>query len=786
MTSGPSGALPVLGTTSATTSDAPAGVAAAPPGRRPGAVDRAREPRRADPLTGAIPVIDPDAGTGPVARLRRKLMRLVRRWQRSLGLRVSMMTMAGLTVAFAALSLLVSWQIREGFYTERVDEVLTDAAFRTARAQESFNASTATTSQEIQRLATGAVEQQVIGITSGPVGAMLMRSPGQPPSPFSEPTTSIALRGLVTSEMRQAVDGGQQYWQSVALPVSGGRTAPGVVVGQSVTLPGQDRYQYYLVYSLQTEESTIRVVLQVLGFAAAAFILVLGVIIWLVVRSVLRPVRQAALSAERLADGLLDERMEVRGRDEIARLARSFNEMAASLQHQIERLASLSALQQRFVSDVSHELRTPLTTVKMAADLIYEGREDFPPQLRRSAELLQTQIDRFDAMLADLLEISRIDAGAAVLDLERQDLREIVRRVVEMTQILAERKDSALTVVAPDEPCVAECDGRRIERVIRNLVVNAIEHSEGRGVVVTVAASDDAVGVRVRDHGVGMTAQEAGRVFDRFWRADPARARTTGGTGLGLTISLEDARLHGGTVEASGSPGRGASFLLVLPHTAGAAVLERPIELDDFAAEEAAEAQAAAEAEAAARALEAAQADEAQAAAEAREAAEAADVAAAEETQAAPDDSDVDPGAQDDGGAGDVAGDAAGAGGDGGDGGAVSSREPGALVGAEPVAPPGPAAEDEIDDLDVSYEEEFGDYEDDLDVSYEDEFDVLDDVAPVVPGSPASSPPTPPATGPQGSSEYPPSGEIPVVDADLGFPTHPPRSRPYLDGGETA
>ena len=751
MTTGATGSVPTVGTT--TDADRPADE---PRGPAAGRVERAREPRRLDPGTGAIPVIDPGAGTGLVARLRRKLTRVVRRWQRSLGLRVSLLTMGGLTLAFAVLALVVSWQIREGFYTERVDEVLTDAAFRTARAQESFDASTATTSQEIQRVATGAVEQQVIGITSGPVGAMLMRSPGQPTAPFSEPTTSIALRELVTTEMRQAVDGGEQYWQSVALPVAGGGTDPGVVVGQSVTLPGADRYQYYLVYSLQGEESTIRIALQILGFAAAAFILVLGLIIWLVVRSVLRPVRQAALSAERLADGLLDERMEVRGRDEIARLARSFNEMAASLQHQIERLASLSALQQRFVSDVSHELRTPLTTVKMAADLIYDGREDFPPQLRRSAELLQTQIDRFDAMLADLLEISRIDAGAAVLDLERHDLREIVRRVVEMTQLLAERKGGPISVVAPEEPCVAECDARRIERVIRNLVVNAIEHSEGRGVVVTVAASEDAVGVRVRDHGVGMTDEEAGRVFDRFWRADPARARTTGGTGLGLTISLEDARLHGGTLVATGRPGEGASFLLTLPHTAGAAVLEAPLGLAD------------------------------------------ADVPV---PAAGPDpapDTETTGDAGTDGAPTPPAGDGPGA---------APVTEPALGAAAEQAAPatPEPTAQEPVeDDLDTDYSGEFGEI-DDLDASYEDEFGAADpaDVRPADPPAPAapgdrtgprdrtgpgagpgddagSGPPTGSSTG------RPLSGEIPVVESDLGDPGHPPRHRPYLGGGEGA
>jgi len=135
--------------------------------------------------------------------------------------------------------------------------------------------------------------------------------------------------------------------------------------------------------------------------------------------------------AERLAAGKLEERMQVRGTDDLARLAVSFNKMASNLQRQIRRLEELSRLQRRFVSDVSHELRTPLTTVRMAADLLHESRDQFDPISRRSVELLQNELNRFEELLADLLEISRFDAGAAALDLEDVDLRDIVNRVLE-------------------------------------------------------------------------------------------------------------------------------------------------------------------------------------------------------------------------------------------------------------------------------------------------------------------------------------------------------------------
>jgi two-component system sensor histidine kinase MtrB len=195
----------------------------------------------------------------------------------------------------------------------------------------------------------------------------------------------------------------------------------------------------------------------------------------------------------------------------------------------------------------------------------------------RSAELLLGQIDRFESLLSDLLEISRFDAGAAVLDAERRDLRDVVMSVVEQAAPLANSKDVRVSVRLPDADAAADFDPRRIERILRNLVVNAIEHAEERPVEVTVAENDRAVAVVVRDYGVGMTKQEVEHVFDRFWRADPARARTTGGSGLGLAIALEDAHLHAGRLDAWGRPGQGASFRLTLPRSAGVQLGEPPV-----------------------------------------------------------------------------------------------------------------------------------------------------------------------------------------------------------------
>jgi two-component system sensor histidine kinase MtrB len=305
----------------------------------------------------------------------------------------------------------------------------------------------------------------------------------------------------------------------------------------------------------------------------------------LVTRWVVTPVRHAARGAQRLSTGNLTERMPVRGADELAALATSFNEMAASLQEKMNALQDLSQVQRQFVSDVSHELRTPLTTIKIAADVLFSNREHLEGPVSRSAELLQSQLERFELLLIDLLEISRYDANVAVLDAEPADICDLARQAADVAQQLAAQRGAKIEFRLPAEPCVAEVDRRRVERILRNLLVNAVEHGEGKDAVVTVAGDSVAVAVAVRDYGIGLGEGEERLVFDRFWRADPARARTTGGTGLGLAIALEDARIHSGWLEAWGEPGRGSVFRLTLPRAVGAELAGSPLALGPDEAE---------------------------------------------------------------------------------------------------------------------------------------------------------------------------------------------------------
>jgi two-component system sensor histidine kinase MtrB len=392
------------------------------------------------------------------------------------------------------------------------------------------------------------------------------------------------------SKMRSQVVGSRPgTYQQIATVDIGHGLQKYLVVGTQLATAGKPLELYYLL-PLQAEDDLVRFVGLVVTGTGIALVALLALIAAMMTRLVVKPVRVAARTAQRLSAGLLDQRMQVKGEDDLARLAAAFNQMAANLQRQIVRLEEMSRLQRRFTSDVSHELRTPLTTVRMAADLLFSSREDFDPAAARSAELLQAELDRFEGLLTDLLEISRFDAGFAALDAEPTDLVPVVRRVGERLSSLADRCGVPLRIVTPDAEVIAEVDPRRVERVLRNLVGNAVEHGEGRPVVVTLAADDSAVAVTVRDHGVGLKTGEEKLVFNRFWRADPSRARQTGGTGLGLSISLEDARLHGGWLEAWGAPGKGAQFRLTLPARSGDRLVSSPLRLvpDDARADEAA------------------------------------------------------------------------------------------------------------------------------------------------------------------------------------------------------
>jgi two-component system sensor histidine kinase MtrB len=510
--------------------------------------------------------------------------RVVGRWRRSVQLRVVSMTVVlGIVVVLVVGQSLLE-RIVNAIVTPRLDTVRAQAVADIATTERNFREETEA-GQDGPDSQVGFAFNALAGTADPPVRYVILRhalsDEGRSTRVRERGSLGINL-DAVPLDLRQLVNAKPDVAQwKIFTTTLGDSTGPVIGVGKLIDLGAVagGRFELYLVYSLQNEVEVTDVIRRWFIAGGVALVLLVGAVAWVATRQVVAPVRQAVRTAEQLASGRLDRRMRVRGEDELARLGRAFNEMAASLERQIHQLEELSRVQRRFVSDVSHELRTPLTTLRMAGEVMYEARHSFEPALGRSAELLQAQLDRFESLLADLLEVSRFDAGAAVLETEAVDLREIVDRVVEDLHPLAQRHGTHVDVRSGPGSTVAEVDPRRVERIVRNLLGNALEHSESRPVQVRLAGGGDAVAIGVRDHGVGLRQSDLGSVFNRFWRADPARARTTGGTGLGLAIALEDAHLHGGWLQVWGEPGEGAHFRLTLPRSVGDHLSGSPLPL---------------------------------------------------------------------------------------------------------------------------------------------------------------------------------------------------------------
>ncbi len=511
------------------------------------------------------------------------LRSLRRRWRRSLQLRTVLTTLLLSISSFAVVGAYLSNQIANNLFQERLTQAESETLYNVKQVQETFDGAQVTNQSSVITLV-----YDTLNAVEGRGNVIQRRyvfeaKPEQtkPRNRWVESRASDQLTiNVIPPELRRAVQesGKEQFWASMEFPV-GTEDRPGIAVGNLVTFNGT-AYELYLIYDLNSAQKTLDEIQNVLWAGGAVLVLMIGAIAWYVTRNVVSPVSHAALVSEKLAAGQLQERMVVKGEDEVARLGASFNHMAASLQEQITQLATLSQMQQRFVSDVSHELRTPLTTVRMAAEVLYDARHDFDPINKRSAELLYNQVERFQSLLADLLEISRFDAGVARLDAEPTDILPLVTHVLDGVAPVAAEYGSEIVVICREKSIVAEMDARRIDRILRNLVLNALEHGEGKPIHISVAANESAVAIAVRDHGIGMSPTEAARVFDRFWRADPARARTTGGSGLGLSIAAEDTKLHDGWLQAWGNKGSGSNFRLTLPLRQGEAIVKSPLQLE--------------------------------------------------------------------------------------------------------------------------------------------------------------------------------------------------------------
>jgi signal transduction histidine kinase len=318
--------------------------------------------------------------------------------------------------------------------------------------------------------------------------------------------------------------------------------------------------EYYEIVSLAELDDTLNS-LSVALIAAGLLTTLTGAAIgWFVSRRVLRPLAEVGHAAEAIAGGNLDTRLEARRDPDLAPLAASFNEMAQALQDRIERDA-------RFASDVSHELRSPLMTLAASIEVLQARRDEMPDRAQRALDLLVADVARFQTLVEDLLEISRIDAGAARLQLDEVLLPELVMQAVAAST----DADVPVSVDAGIADLVVEADKRRLVRVIANLVDNAAKYGAG-ATAVTLRQVPGGVEIAVEDRGPGVPPDERERVFERFARGGEAGRRGSGeGVGLGLALVAEHIRLHGGTVWVEGRRDgqTGARFVVRLPVLAG-------------------------------------------------------------------------------------------------------------------------------------------------------------------------------------------------------------------------
>ena len=347
------------------------------------------------------------------------------------------------------------------------------------------------------------------------------------------------------------------YFQRVEL-----RGVPWLVVATRVRTDQREPspLRVYVFASLAKEGDDLDGIQRALVRAGALTLVIALVLAALLGRSVLRPLRRLGRAARSLGAGDLSARVDVRGRDELAQVARAFNESAASLEYTVRELRRMEANARRFAADVSHELRTPIAAMTAVTDLLEEDAAALPADTGTAALLIAEQTRRLGTLVEDLLEISRMDAGTADLVLDEVPLAELVRECVTV------RGWGEQVVVEVPSGLRVRLDPRRFDVILANLVGNALLHGAPPVRVVGRVRADAELEVRVTDQGKGIPEEVLPQVFDRFFKADPSRSAARGrGSGLGLAIAQANAALHGGSVEAANAPGGGAAFTVRIP-----------------------------------------------------------------------------------------------------------------------------------------------------------------------------------------------------------------------------
>jgi two-component system OmpR family sensor kinase len=314
--------------------------------------------------------------------------------------------------------------------------------------------------------------------------------------------------------------------------------------------------------SLDDVDATLRRLLLIMLAVTGAVLVALAALGLWVVRLGLRPLAAIETTAAGIAGGDLTRRVErAEPRTEVGRLGLSLNAMLGQIESAFEAQAASERRLRRFVADASHELRTPLAAIRAYSELFKRGADRRPADLARSMEGITRESKRMSVLVDDLLLLARLDEGRP-LEREPVELDEVVSEAVETAQTVEPERPIALET----EPASVLGDRDRLRQSVDNLLGNVRSHTPvGAPVTVRVACQNGTAFVEVSDSGPGLTAEQAERVFERFYRADPSRARASGGIGLGLAIVAAVAEAHGGSVAAESEPGRGATFRITLP-----------------------------------------------------------------------------------------------------------------------------------------------------------------------------------------------------------------------------
>ncbi|MFB4278441.1 ATP-binding protein [Nonomuraea sp. MTCD27] len=476
----------------------------------------------------------------------------------SLGLRTRLL------FAFALLCVVTAAAVAGGIYVQARTAILQRTQDATVQAMKSrvqalYPLRTSTPGpEELDDIAAAVPDQNSVEFAVAVYREM--HSPVPPPGRW-RPGGRVLDLTVISPELRRVVADGGLAWQRVVW-----EGMPWLIVGTPLLIAEPDHrtrvsgIEVYAARSLLSEQRSIDELAArawATGGVALAFAVALAL---LATRSVLRPVRELGRAARLLGEGEMRTRIAVSGSDELADVARTFNNTAAELERHVKQLREMEADARRFVADVSHELRTPLAALTAVADVLDEEAAQLPEPAGRAARLVSQETLNLTALVNDLIEISRFDSGVAALALNEIDVAELVRATLR-TRGWSERADTELP-----PGVTARLDPRRVDVILANLVGNALRHGEPP-VSVRLSADPHWIALEVRDHGPGLDEAVLPHVFDRFYKANAARARSEG-SGLGLAIARENARLHRGDLTVTNAPDGGAVFTLRLPRRA--------------------------------------------------------------------------------------------------------------------------------------------------------------------------------------------------------------------------